>query len=81
MVAKCYQIMASSGGAMVTNGHVVALHLASLNQGRHVFRHLKNSSLLTQKEVKESVTDMQTIYFSYKEGLVLCRVQAIMDAV
>ena len=71
----------SSGGAMVTNGHVVALHLASLNQGRHVFRHLKSSSLLMPKEVKDSVTDMQTIYFSYKGGLVLCRVQAIMDAV
>ena len=74
----------SSGGAIVTNGHVVALHIASLDQGRHVFKHLKGSSLLTPEEVaevKDSVTDMQAIYSSYKEGLVLCRVQAIMDAV
>jgi len=72
----------SSGVAIVINGHVVALHLASLDQGRHVFKLLKGSSLRKEVvEVKESVTDMQTIYSSYKEGLVLCRVQAIMDAV
>jgi len=53
----------SSGGAMVTNGHVVALHLASLDQGRHVFKHLKGSSLLARKEVNNSVSDMQTILF------------------
>lgn len=71
----------SSGGAIVKNGHVVALHLASLDQGRQVFKLLRGSSLLTPKEVEDPVTDLQSIYSAHKEGLVLCRVPAIMDAV
>lgn len=69
----------SSGGALVTNGHVAAMHIASLNQGRHVWRHVRGSSLA--HSVGESITDMQQIHSAYKEGLVLCRVPAIMDAI
>lgn len=69
----------SSGGALVTDGHVAAMHIASLNQGQHVWRHVKGSSLA--HSVAESITDMQQIHSAYKEGLVLCRVPAIMDAI
>ena len=69
----------SSGGAMVSNGCVVAMHLASLNQGRYFQKHVKGSHLTAS--VHESVTDLQTIHSSHKEGLVLCRIPDIMDAV
>jgi hypothetical protein len=69
----------SSGGAIVVDGHVAAMHLASLNQGRHVWRHVRGSSLA--HSVGESITDMEEIRSAYKEGLVLCRVPAIMDAI
>lgn len=69
----------SSGGALVTDGHVAAMHLASLNQGRYIWRHVRGSSLA--HSVGESITDMQQIYSAYKEGLVLSRVPAIMDAI
>ena len=69
----------SSGGAMVSNGYVVAMHLASLNQGRYFQKHVKGSHLAAS--VHDSVTDLQTIHSSLKEGLVLCRIPGIMDAV
>lgn len=69
----------SSGGAIVVDGHVAAMHLASLNQGRHVWRHVRGSSLA--HSVGESITDTEQIHSAYKEGLVLCRVPAIMDAI
>ena len=70
----------SSGGAMVTNGYVVAMHLASCNQGRYIFKHVKGSSLTTE-QMSASLTDMQEIYSALKEGLVLCRIPQIMDAI
>lgn len=69
----------SSGGALVTNGYVAAMHVASLDQGRHVWRHVRGSSLA--QSVGESITDLQQRYSAYKEGLVLCRVPAIMNAI
>lgn len=69
----------SSGGAVVTNGHVAGMHLASLNQGRRVWRHVRGSTLA--HSVCETLTDMQEIHTAYKESLVFCRVPAIMEAI
>lgn len=71
----------SSGGALVTNnGYVAAMHVASLDKGQHVRRRVRGSSLAHQS-VGESITDWQQRYSAYKEGLVLCRVPAIMNAI
>lgn len=64
----------SSGGALVSNGHVVPMHLASLKQGRYMWTHVSRA------EVSQSVTELQEIHSAYKEGLVLSRVPDIMNA-
>lgn len=69
----------SSGGALVSNGHVVAMHLASLNQGQYMWTHVKGYTL-SGAEVSQSVTDLQAIRSAHKEGLVLSRVPDIMNA-
>lgn len=71
----------SSGGAIVmSNGQVVAMHLASVIQGGYVWKHVKGSSLTT-KDTKEVLSVIQEIHCACKEGLVLCQIPQIMDAV
>jgi len=72
----------TSGGAIVTNdGYVVAIHLSSLNQGE---TYVQGSSLCKKRAKQRSLAALEDEEIDgalTKEGLVLCRIPQIMEAV